>query len=261
MTNVPTSSQTRPPGLAITSAQQAPGERLRVSVAGKELFSATFQTDERSGGARSSFRAGCGDPAAPPASGGHRAEAPRPGSAPTRGLPLSRAVLSRRFPPAPRCPDGNPQSSGHPRDAHSRRPAGRTHGPRSRGERGPAARVFPSCGALAAAPWKGPGVKRLSGSSAADFNAWADISPGPSASRAYFFFPFPSFPHFQDSSCINITSDRFLFTVGINLHLLGEASSEFPPAFPLGGSGCPVIYVLSPRGLVLTFPCASRSFR
>ncbi|EOB07508.1 hypothetical protein Anapl_02018 [Anas platyrhynchos] len=33
MTNVPTSSQTRPPGLAITSAQQAPGECLRVSVA------------------------------------------------------------------------------------------------------------------------------------------------------------------------------------------------------------------------------------
>lgn len=47
MTNVPASSQTRPPGLAITSAQQVPGECLRVSVAGKELFSATFQTDYR----------------------------------------------------------------------------------------------------------------------------------------------------------------------------------------------------------------------
>lgn len=79
MTNVPTSSQTRPPGLAITSAQQAPGECLRVSVAGKELFSATFQTGWRSVGAGSSFRAAGGGPAASPRPRGPQAAQPRVG--------------------------------------------------------------------------------------------------------------------------------------------------------------------------------------
>lgn len=144
-----------------------------------------------------------------------------------------------------------------PPDAHSRR-----HGPTA-GQRGrsPAAKA-----ALAAAPWKGPGVKRRFGSSARDFSTWDDISPGLPASRAFFFWFFvfflhPSFPYFQDFSCINSTPDRFLFTVGINLHLLGEALSEFPPAFLLGGLGCPVIYALSPPRLGADFSRALRSFR
>lgn len=40
MTNVPVSRQQAPPGLATPSAQQAPGECLRVSVSGTELLRA-----------------------------------------------------------------------------------------------------------------------------------------------------------------------------------------------------------------------------
>lgn len=175
-----------------------------------------------------------GAPGRPPPS-----RAPRP----TRGLPLCGPCFSRRFPPAPRCP----RSSGRPRDAHSRRPAGPW-----------AARVLPGRKAPAAAPRGGPGVQRRLGSSAPDPSPRADTGPGPPG-WAFLFFP-SSFPHFQDFSRITITSNCFLFTAGINLHLLGEALSEFPPASPLGGLGCPVIYALFPRGSALAFPRAWSRF-
>lgn len=142
MTNVPTSRQTRPPGLAITSAQRAPGGCLRGSGAGKELFNATFQTDQRNEGAEISSRAELqGAPPPPP---------PRVGS--------PRSAL--RFPPA-----------------------------QSRG----GVRIFPSCKALAAAPWKERLSKVFFGSSVGYFNTWDDISPGLSA-RGLFYFPPPLSP-------------------------------------------------------------------
>lgn len=65
MTNVPVSRQQAPPGPATPSAQQVPGECLRVSVSGKELLKAP------------SFQKGCKDSSASPPS-------PRPGSPPPR---------------------------------------------------------------------------------------------------------------------------------------------------------------------------------
>lgn len=145
MTNVPTSRQTRPPGLAITSAQRAPGGCLRGSGAGKELFNATFRTDQRSGGCRISFRAVL-------------LGAPAPSPSPRVGSPRS----ALRFPSA-----------------------------QSRGR----ARIFPSCKALPAAPWKECLSKAFFGSSANYFNTWDDISPRLSA-RGLFPPPFSLFPGF-----------------------------------------------------------------
>lgn len=234
MTNVPTSSQTRPPGLAITSAQQAPGECLRVSVAGKELFSATFQTDQRSGGARSSFRAGCGDPAASPLAPG--AGVPGRGSPPglraQAWVALVPGRASQPFSSRPEVARRHPRGSGHPSGAHPRRRAGRT--PRPAEPRG--ARRFRS--------WKGCAGSRATGRTGRASNAFLThhqpristlgMTPARDCHPPGVFWHFfsPSFSHFQDFSCINITSNRFLFIVGINLHLLGEALAEFPPAFP-----------------------------
>lgn len=41
---------------------------------------------------------------------------------------------------------------------------------------------------------------------------------------------------------MNSAHNIFHSRVGINLHLLGGGTSEFPPAFPLGGVGCALIY-------------------
>lgn len=71
MTNVPVSHQQAPPGPATPSAQQAPGECLRVSVSGKELLKAqSRQKGYKDSSASSSPRS----PGAANAGGG-----PRPG--------------------------------------------------------------------------------------------------------------------------------------------------------------------------------------
>lgn len=226
MTNVPTSRQTRPPGLAITSAQQAPGECLRVAGAGKELFSATFQTHPRRGDARSSSRAGCRDPATP-----RLRPEPPPRDRGHRGCPVPSCDFPAIFSPS-EVPRRHPQSSGRPRDAHPR-------------QGGPTAAVGFS---------RGEGEHRESDAFLAPQPRIFWLTSAPDRQPPGLSGFFQSFPYFQDFSCINITSNRSLFTAGINLHLLGETLSEFPPAFPHGGLGCPVIYAVSPRGSVLTFP-------
>lgn len=165
MTNVPTSSQTRPPGLAITSAQQAPGECLRVSVAGKELFSATFQTGWRSVGAGSSFRAAGGVPLPPHA----------PGDLRLRSHAWAAPSMPAAFPsfaPSPTAPAGL--------RASPRRPAG----PRKSraGLQGCAA--APQLQSAGSSLLDRPSFQGFFGSSAIYFNTWDDISPGLSASWA-----------------------------------------------------------------------------
>lgn len=181
MTNVPTSSQTRPPGLAITSAQQAPGECLRVSVAGKELFSATFQTGWRSVGAGSSFRA----------AGGSRCLPTPPGTsvcAATRGLPLPCPLLSRALLP----PRRHPQGSAHPRDGRQ----GRARAAQGRRD----ARLLPSCRALAAASWTDRPSKAFFAHqpfiSTLGMTSARDCQPRGLFYYCYYYYFFPPFPGF-----------------------------------------------------------------
>lgn len=194
-----------------------------------QVKSSLAQLSQHIRGARSSPRAACGDPATP----ARLRTEPPPGDSAHRGCPVpSPAGISRRFPPSPRCP----------REV--------------RGIPAPPTRARGSPGALRGR--SAPGIKRLLGSSAPYFLADI-IHPDRQPPRLLGFLQ--SFPCFQDFSCINITSNRFLFTAGINLHLLRETLSEFPPVFPRGGLGCPVIYAVSPRGSGMNFPRALRNFR
>lgn len=190
-----------------------------------QVKSSLAQLSQHIRGARSSSGAACGDPATSPRL---RTEPP-PGDSAHRGCPVpSPAGISWRFPPSPRCP----------REVRGI-PAPPTH---ARGSPGRSV----------------TGIKSLLGSSAPYFLADI-IHPDQQPPRLLGFLQ--SFPCFQDFSCINITSNRFLFTAGINLHLLGETLSEFPPASPRGGLGCPVIYAVVSSGLGDEFSHALRNFR
>lgn len=176
---------------------------------------------------------GAEEPAAPPGlTEGHPPplgasdRTPIPCPASTRGCPC----------PKPRFPGASlplPSHSGAPRG----RPRGSEHPTRTR-----------ECGC----PQRGGTGRRL------PFwliSAWVGISTGMTPSRALFQSPHLLFPISSTFSCINITSKRCLFTAGINLHLLGESLSEFLPAFPLRGFGCPVIYAFSPLARGWLLPC------
>lgn len=84
MTNVPVSRQQAPPGPATPSAQQVPGECLRVSVSGKELLKAqSLQKGYKDSSASSGPPSPCRR---------HRKRNPQPGGGRRRGI--------RREPPA-----------------------------------------------------------------------------------------------------------------------------------------------------------------
>lgn len=78
MTNVPVSRQQAPPGPATPSAQQVPGECLRVSVSGKELLKAqSLQKGYKDSSASSGPPSPCRR---------HRKRNPQPGGGPWRGI-------------------------------------------------------------------------------------------------------------------------------------------------------------------------------